>query len=128
LKYCDDLQLRQAIEKQLNKGEEANKFSKAVFFGHSHEFIQGEKEDQEIAEACRRLIKNAIVCWNYLSLSRVLAEKNGERRAMLIEAIRNGSVATWAHFNPHGEYDFSDERIVDSMGLTPPKNPGLELC
>lgn len=45
---------------------------------------------------------------------------------MLIEAIRNGSVATWAHFNLHGEFDFSDERIVDSMGLAPPKNPVLE--
>lgn len=128
LKYCDDLQLRQAIEKQLNKGEGSNKFSKAVSFGHSHEFIQGEKEDQEIAEACRRLIKNAIVCWNYLYLSRVLAkEKSDERRAALIEAIRNGSAATWAHFNLHGEFDFSDERMVDSIGLTPPKNPGLEL-
>lgn len=127
LKYCDDLQLRQAIEKQLNKGENSNKFSKAVSFGHSHEFLQGEKEDQEIAEACRRLIKNAITCWNYLYLSRRLAEeKNEERRAALIEAIRNGSVATWAHFNLHGEFDFSDERMVDSMGLTPPKNPGLK--
>ncbi len=127
LKYCDDLQLRQAIEKQLNKGEGSNKFSKAVSFGHSHEFIQGEKEDQEIAEACRRLIKNAIVCWNYLYLSWVLAgEKNEERRTVLLEAMRNGSVATWAHFNLHGEFDFSDERMVDSMGLTPPKNPSLE--
>lgn len=104
MKYCDDLQLRQAIEKQLNKGEGSNKFSKAVSFGHSHEFIQGEKEDQEIAEACRRLIKNAIVCWNYLYLSRVLAkEKSDERGAALIEAIRNGSAATWTHFNLHWE-------------------------
>jgi TnpA family transposase len=129
LKYCDDVQLRQAVEKQLNKVEGSNKFSKAVSFGHSHEFIQGEKEDQEIAEACRRLIKNAIVCWNYLYLylSRLLAEeKNGERRAALLEAVRNGSAATWAHFNLHGEFDFSDERMVDSMGLTPPKNPSLE--
>ena len=46
---------------------------------------------------------------------------------MLIKAIHNGSVATWAHFNLHGEFDFSDERMVDSMGLTPPKNPDLEL-
>ena len=120
----DDLQFRQAIEKQLNKVESSNKFSKAVSFGHSQEFIQSEKEDQEIAEACRRLIKNAIVCWNYLYLSRELAtEKNEERRAELIEAIRNGSVATWEHFNLHGEFDFSDERMVDSMGLAVPKNP-----
>ena len=31
-----------------------------------------------------------------------LAEKDEERRAELIEAIRNGSVATWKHFNLHG--------------------------
>ena len=124
LKYCDILEFRQAIEKQLNKVESSNKFSKAVSFGHSSEFMQSEKEDQEIAEACRRLIKNAAVCWNYLYLSQELAtEKNEKRRAELIEAIRNGSVATWKHFNLHGEFDFSDERMVDSMGLAVPKNP-----
>jgi hypothetical protein len=45
----------------------------------------------------------------------------------LIEAIRNGSAATWKHFNLHGEFDFSDERMVDSMGLAFPKNFELEL-
>jgi hypothetical protein len=65
------------------------------------------------------------MCWNYLYLSQVLIEgKNEGRRAALIEAIRYSSVATWAYFNLHG--GFSDERMVDSMGLTPPKNPGLE--
>jgi TnpA family transposase len=124
LKYCDDLKFRQAIEKQLNKVESSNKFSKAVSFGHSSEFMQSEKEDQEIAEACRRLIKNAVVCWNYLYLSQELAtEKNEKRRGELIEAIRNGSITTWKHFNLHGEFDFSDERMVDSMGLAVPKNP-----
>ena len=127
LKYVDDLQFRQAIEKQLNKVEGSNKFSKAISFGHNQEFIQSEKEDQEIAEGCRRLIKNAIVCWNYLYLSQEIAtEKNEKRRAELIEAIRNGSAATWRHFNLHGEFDFSDERMVDSMGLAVPKNPGFE--
>ncbi len=128
LKYRDDCQYRQAIEKQLNKGEGANKFSKAISFGHNHEFIQSEKEDQEIAEGCRRLIKNAIVCWNYLYLSRELVtEKNEERRTELIEAIRNGSAATWKHFNLHGEFDFSDGRMIDSMGLALPKNMVFEL-
>ena len=65
---------------------------------------------------------------NYLYLSRILAkEKSEERRAALLESIRNGSMVTWAHFNLHGEFDFSDERMVDSIGLIPPKNPGLEL-
>jgi TnpA family transposase len=69
LKYDDNLESRQAIEKQLNKVEGSNKFSKAVPFGHSQEFVQNEKEDQEVAEACRRLIKNAIVLELHLSLT-----------------------------------------------------------
>lgn len=123
LKYYDDCPFRQAIESQLNRVENSNKFSKAVSFGHSHELIQSEKEDQEIAESCQRLIKNALVCWNYLYLSRELAaEKNEERKAQLLEAIENGSVMTWAHFNLHGEFDFSDEKMQDSIGLVSPKN------
>lgn len=123
LTYVDDPELRQAVEKQLNKVEGSNKFARAISFGHNQEFTPSEKEDQEIAEGCRRLIKNAIVCWNYLYLSRELAaEKNEERRAELIDAIRNGSVATWRHFNLHGEFDFSDEKMVDSVGLTTPQN------
>ncbi len=116
LKYVDDLVFRQAIEKQLNKVEASNKFARAIVFGHNQEFVQGEKEDQEIAEGCRRLIKNAIICWNYLYLSRILAAENDPaRRAELIEALRQGSVATWKHFNLHGEFDFSDERMADSI-------------
>jgi hypothetical protein len=118
--------LTKSIEKQLNKVESSHKFAKAISFGHNHEFIQGEKEDQEIAEGCRRLIKNAIVCWNYLYLSRELnAQHDEERKAELIDAIRNGSVMTWEHINLHGEYDFSDEKMLDSVGLAGPKNQPL---
>lgn len=124
LKYVDDPAFRQSIEKQLNKVESSHKFAKAISFGHNHEFIQSEKEDQEIAEGCRRLIKNAIICWNYLFLTRALdQEPDPARKAELVEAVRNGSVATWRHFNLHGEFDFSDEKMVDSVGLVDPQTP-----
>lgn len=70
LRYVDDLELRQVIEKQLNKVELANKFTRAVAVGSPREFTQVEKEEQEIAESCNRLIKNSIICWNYLYLAR----------------------------------------------------------
>lgn len=118
LRYIDDVALRQAIEKQLNKGESANKFSKAIAFGNNQEFLYGEKVEQEIAEGCRRLIKNAIVCWNYLYLSQKIAhEEDSQRRQELLTAVQNGSVTSWRHVNLHGEYDFSDEKMQDSIGL-----------
>jgi hypothetical protein len=122
LRYTDIVELRQAIEQQLNKGENVNKFARAVSFGSSQEFLYGEKIEQEIAEGCRRLIKNAIICWNYLYLTQKIAEaESEERRQELLMAVRNGSVVTWQHINLHGEYDFSDEKLQDSIGLQAPK-------
>lgn len=43
------MELRQRIEKQLNKVESSNKFSKAVFFGNNSEFQVATVEEQNIA-------------------------------------------------------------------------------
>lgn len=123
LKYVDDPEFRQSIEKQLNKVEGSHKLSKAISIGNDHAFLQGEKEDQDIAEGCRRLIKNAVICWNYTYLHREInSENNEERKKELIDGIRNGSVMRWSHFNFNGEFDFSDEKMIDSIGLEVPKN------
>ena len=80
--------------------------------------LYGEQVEQEIAEGCRRLIKNAIICWNYLYLTQqIAAAESDERRQAILAAVRNGSVVTWQHINLHGEYDFSDEKLQDSVGL-----------
>jgi TnpA family transposase len=127
LRYLDDVVFRQAIEKQLNKSESSNKFSRAISFGNNQEFLHGEKVEQEIAEGCRRLIKNAIICWNYLFLSQKIAEeRNGQLRQELVTAVRAGSIVTWHHINLHGEYDFSDEKLQDSVGLRLPTRLALE--
>ncbi|MGD9216782.1 MAG: Tn3 family transposase [Desulfobacteraceae bacterium] len=91
LRYIDDVELRQAIERQLNKIEQAHQFSRAVSVGNPREFAQAEKQEQEIAEGCKRLIKNSITCWNYLYLSQKLRETADlESRDKLIQAISNG--------------------------------------
>lgn len=126
LRYLNEVAFRQAIEKQLNKGESSNKFSRAISFGNNQEFLYGEKVEQEIAEGCRRLIKNAIICWNYLFLSQKIAEERDPQcRQRLINAVRTGSVASWQHLNLQGEYDFSDEKMQDSVGLRVRKNLAL---
>ncbi|MEZ5834886.1 MAG: Tn3 family transposase [Geminicoccaceae bacterium] len=124
LRYIDDLELRQAIEKQLNKVELANRFTRAVAVGNPREFTQAEKEEQEIAEACNRLIKNCIICWNYLYLSRKIAEaRSDEERQRLLRTIASHSPIAWSHINLLGEYDLSDEKLIDSIGILNPKLP-----
>ena len=123
LRYLDDLELRQAIEKQLNKVELANKFTRAVAVGSPREFTQTVKEDQEIAESCNRLIKNAIICWNYMYLEqKVKKAENDTSKEILITAIKNHSPISWAHINLLGEYDFSENKLRDSVGILSTKN------
>jgi TnpA family transposase len=118
LTWIDLLDLRQAVEKQLNKGENANRFADAICFGRNQEFLHAEKMEHEMAVGCNRLIRNAIICWNYLYLSQRLAEEpDAERRQAILIAFQNGSIVLWHHLNLHGEYDFSEERLRDSVGL-----------
>jgi len=101
LTYLDDMELRQAVEKQLNKMESANKFEKAVFYGNNQEFQQETKEEQLIAEGCKRLIANAIILWNYLYISQKYEDATSEEeRDALVSRIKQGSIITWQHIKP----------------------------
>jgi len=123
LRYVNDVDLRQAIEKQLNKVELSNRFTRAVAVGNPREYTQAEKEEQEIAEGCNRLIKNSIICWNYLYLERQLEKMTDpEARENMQRMITTHSPMTWAHINMLGEYDFSDEKLKDSVGILPLKS------
>ena len=116
LKYLNDVDLRQTVQKQLNRIELSNRFSHAVFFARDQAFHEGTREEQEIATACKVLIQNAIVMWNYLYLSNFLMKtKDADMRAELIEAIKRGSVITWRHVNMQGEYDFRRRAANDSQ-------------
>jgi TnpA family transposase len=108
LTYFDDVELRQRIEKQLNKVELSNKFSKAILFSNNQEFKQWGKEEQEITVACMALIQNAILLWNYLYISQlVINNEDSKERARMIYSIKRGSMTAWGHVNLQGEYDFT---------------------
>ncbi len=60
------------------------------------------------------LIQNAIVLWNYLYLSELLANTvDPEQRKQMLAFIKKGSIMTWQHINLHGEYDFSKQAAND---------------
>jgi TnpA family transposase len=122
LRFIDEPQLRVSIEKVLNGVEHVHRFTRAVSVGNPREFLQAEKDDQEMAEACKRLIKNCIICWNYLYLSQKFAEIDDPvKREEFLQALTHGSAASWRHVNLLGEYDFSEERLKDSIGIKLPK-------
>lgn len=116
LRYIDDVVLRQSVEKQLNRIELSNKFSKAILFGNNQEIQYSGKEEQEMVVGCQRLIQNAIVLWNDLFLSQKLASiEDEEKKEALLKIIRNGSTLIWYYVNLHGEYDFTED--IDQLEM-----------
>lgn len=117
LTYIDDVELRQRIEKQLNKVEASNRFSKAVFFGNNAEFIFASQEEQNIANNCKRLIQNAVILWNYLYIDKKLRDaKSQVQKNEIIDAIKNSSIVHWSHINFFGTYDFTKvDKKVSAM-------------
>jgi TnpA family transposase len=107
LNYIDDVTLRQRIEKQLNKVEASNRFSKAVFFGNSSEFTVATAEEQNIANNSKRLIQNAIILWNYMYITKKLQQASSQKeKDEILMALKNSSIVAWAHINLYGEYNF----------------------
>ena len=43
------------------------------------------------------------------------------KRGELLQAMAHGSAAAWGHLNLLGEYDFSEAKLQDSVGIKPPK-------
>lgn len=117
LRYMDDEEYRSAIQRQLNKGESGNKLDRALAVG-SPFFDQVEKEDQELVDSCKRLLKNVIVCWNYMHLSKLLKEASSNKeKQRIIDKICETSTVTYKHFQFQGEFPFSANRLVDSMNF-----------
>jgi TnpA family transposase len=108
--------LRQQVEKQLNKIEASNKFSKAVFFGNNQEFTVATIEEQNIANNCKRLIQNTIILWNYLYLTKKHKEApTEEQKSDIVKTLKQSSIIHWSHINFYGEYDFtrSSKKVHD---------------
>ena len=118
LVYIDKVELRQRIEKQLNKSEASNRFAKAIFFGNNAEFIFASQEEQNIANNCKRLIQNAVILWNYLYIDKKLQEARSQsQKDEIIEAIKNSSIVHWSHINFYGTYDFTkvDKKVISMI-------------
>lgn len=107
LMYIDDVNLRQRIEKQLNKIEFANRFSKAIIGDNKQELAVGEKEEQEMMIGCNVLIQNCITLWNLLYLAQVIVNnENPLEQKKMVDQLAKGSSVNWGHVNFQGEFDF----------------------
>lgn len=118
LKYIDDVDFRKEIQKILNKVEGSNKLANAVFHGKNKEFKYAGKNEQLVADACKRLIENSIICWNYAYLTDLIAKETSEvQKGIILKTIKNKSVVAWEHINLGGVYDFSSDGLSEEYNF-----------
>jgi TnpA family transposase len=128
LRYTDDVKMRQESRKSGNAIEASNRFSNAIAFANGGEMIFLTRTEQQIANACKNLIKNVIICWNYMYLTRQVQQtKTEERKQELIQNIKLKTANAWRHIFFTGTYDFSVENSADSFNLLNSQNFELNL-
>ena len=126
LQFIDQVQLRQAVQKQLNLMEMSNRFSSAITIGNGGEMIFITRQEQLIADACKNLIKATIIAWNYLYLTRYIQNiKDDKQKQEVINTITKGTPMAWGHIYFNGVFDFSDENTTDSFNLLNSQNYAL---
>lgn len=103
--------------------------TRAIRFANDQEFDVATREEQDIVDACRRLIQNAVILWNYLYLSEEISnEASEERRKEMVEIIINGSIMVWRHINLLGEYNFASVFKENTLPFNVPKILDLKVA
>lgn len=108
LNFIDHVDLRQAVQKALNRGEAFNRFRKAVAFVNGGAFRVKTEAEQALWNECSRLLANAVIFYNTALLSRIYEQKLAAGDAAAIEMLRGISPVAWQHVNLFGSFEFSD--------------------
>jgi TnpA family transposase len=106
LNYIDDLELRQYVQKALNRGELYHKLKRAVGFANGGKIMARSEYEQTICQECNRLICNIIVYYNSYLLSQLLLKKEKMGHLDEIEKLKQMTPISWAHINLYGKYVF----------------------
>jgi hypothetical protein len=107
LEFIDDVELRQGVQKALNRGEAYHRLRGAVAFVNGGKFRVKTEAEQQLWNECSRLITNIIIYYNTSLLSRVYEQKQatGDQEAQAI--IESVSPVAWQNVNLFGNFEIS---------------------
>ncbi|MBB6244447.1 Tn3 family transposase [Rhodanobacter sp. MP1X3] len=108
LKFIDDVELRQSVQKALNRGEAYHRFRRAIAFVNSGKFRVQTEEQQQLWNDCSRLIANIIIFYNMSLLSRIYDQMVATGDLAGIELLKGVAPVAWQHVNLFGNLEFSE--------------------
>ena len=107
LEFIDDVELRQCVQKALNRGEAYHRLRRAVAFVNGGKFRVKTEAEQQLWNECSRLITNAIIYYNTVLLSRVYEQKKAAGDQGAQDIIKGTSPAAWQSVNLFGSFEFT---------------------
>lgn len=113
LTYMNDVKLRQAVQKALNRGEAYHRLRRAISFVNGGKLRVHTEAEQQLWNDCSRLIANAIIHYNTALLSRVYEQKRAAGDQSAMDLIAGMSPVAWQHVNMFGAFDFGQTGAVD---------------
>lgn len=107
LSFINSKQLRQNVQKALNRGEAYHKLRKHIFYADKGKFKVHSAQEQQIWAECARLLANAIIYYNTSLLSVLLEREEQAGNEEAIQLIKKVSPIAWQHIHIYGSYQFS---------------------
>ena len=108
LRYLTDLELRQTVQLQLNKGEYRHKLPRRIFFADQGEFTTGDYEEIMNKASCLSLVSNAILYWNTIKINDIIENLRSQGEAIDKEILPHISLLPFKHVVPNGTYFIED--------------------
>lgn len=96
------------MQLQLNKGEYRHKLPRRIFFADQGEFSTGDYEEIMNKASCLSLVSNAILYWNTLKITDIVAQLRSQGEVIDDEMLSHISLLPFRHVVPHGTYFTGD--------------------
>src|SRR5262244_2926088 len=112
LRYIQDEPLRSRMQLQLNRGEGRHQLARRLFFANQGAFQTGDYEEIMNKATCLSLLSNAVVVWNTMQMSRIIAQLRANGETIADEDLARVSPLACSHVIPNGTY-FSPSTVVE---------------
>lgn len=104
LRYLTTPELRQKVQRQLNKGEHRHALSRWIFFANQGKFQVGDYEEIMNKASCLSLVSNAVLLWNTVNMEQIIKALKANGETIDEETLSHISLLPYKHVIPMGTY------------------------
>ena len=115
LNYIDDSDLRNHVQRALNRGEAYHQLRRAISDVNGDRFRGSSDEEIQLWNECARLMTNAIIYFNSSVLSYLLKSFEYQKDEQKLAIVKQASPVAWHNINLKGTYRFKSTGKVPDL-------------